>query len=154
MSMLNNLDVYVMKIMIEEIQQEEKRTAPFYNSVGTFLDRHKFRLDALKTKGEGEESLGEYVSNEELEGKDAEWLLAKLDALSYFYMMLDLTDPEKRKPTLYNAISKLLARHEVSIATVKPNNDVLEGELADALEAYDAKIKDGLSGDDHPYEYH
>ena len=69
-------------------------------------------------------------------------------------MMLDLTDPEKRKPTLYNAISKLLARHEVSIATVKPNNDVLEGELADALEAYDAKIKDGLSGDDHPYEYH
>ena len=152
--MLNELDVYVMQIMIEEIQQEEKRTAPFYNSVGTFLDRHKFRLDALKTKGEGEESLGEHVSNEELEGKDAEWLLAKLDALSYFYMMLVLTDPEKREPTRYNAISKLVARHEVSIATVKLNNDVLEGELADALEAYDAKIKDGLSGDDHPYEYH
>ena len=70
--MLNELDVYVMKIMIEEIQQEEKRTAPFYNSVGTFLDRHKFRLDALKTKGEGEESLVEHVSKEELEGKDAE----------------------------------------------------------------------------------
>lgn len=154
MSMLNDLDVYVMKIMIMEIQEEEKRTAPFYNSVGTFLDRHKFRLEALKTRGEGDDNLGEVVTEEELEGKDAEWLLAKLDALSYFYMMEDLSDPEKRKPTLYNAVSKLLSRHEVSIATVKPNNDVLEGDLADALEAYDAKMKGGLSDDDHPYEYH
>lgn len=154
MSMLNDLDVYVMKIMIMEIQEESKRTAPFYNSVGTFLDRHKFRLEALKTRGEGEVNLGEEILEEELEDKDAEWLLAKLDALSYFYMMEDLSDPEKRKPTLYNAISKLLARHEVSIATVKPNNDVLEGDLAEALEAYDAKMQDGLSGDDHSYEYH
>ena len=154
MSLLNELDVYVMKIMIEEIQQEEKRTPPFYNSVSTFLDRHKFRLDALKTKGEGDESLGEYIPSEELENKDAEWLLAKLDALSYYYMMLDLSDPAKRKPTLYNAISKLLSRHEVSIAMVKPTGDVLEGELADALAAYDSKMKDGLSDNDKPYEYH
>lgn len=152
--MLNSLDVYVMKIMILEIQEEAKRTAPFYNSVGTFLDRHKFRLEALKTKGEGEENLGEPIHELELEGKDAEWLLAKLDALSFYYMMDDLGDPEKRKPTLYNAISKLLARHEVSIATVAPNNDVLEGELADALKAYDEKMSDGLSGNDVPFEYH
>lgn len=61
-----------------------------------------------------------------------EEMLQLLDSESARLMLVDLKDPEKRTPSLYNAIAKLLERHKFAVAKVQPDADLL-GELADAL---------------------
>lgn len=155
MSKLSELDKLVMSFMIIELPEEAKRTPQFYNSIGTFLERHKFRLEALKTKGEGDDEVVDYTM-EDLTDKDEEWLLAKLDAMSYHFMMEDLMDETKRKPTFYNSISKLLGRHEVSISMVVADSNSL-GELSSALEDYDRQVAEAgglLERKDSPQQFH
>lgn len=61
-----------------------------------------------------------------------EEMLQELDSESARLMLTDLKDPERRTPSLYNAIAKLLERHKFQVAKVQPDEDIL-GELADAL---------------------
>ena len=64
--------------------------------------------------------------------KNMEALLQMLDSESARLMLVDLKDPEKRTPQLYNAIAKMLERHKFTVGKVVPDHSVL-GELADAL---------------------
>ncbi|MGL5565525.1 MAG: DNA packaging protein [Plesiomonas sp.] len=64
--------------------------------------------------------------------KDMELMLQKLDHESARLMLVDLKDPEKRTPQLYNAIAKLLDRHKFTLGKVVPDQSVL-GDLAAAL---------------------
>ena len=61
-----------------------------------------------------------------------EEMLQRLDSESARLMLVDLQDPEKRTPQLYNAIAKMLERHKFTIGKVVPDHSVL-GELAAAL---------------------
>lgn len=64
--------------------------------------------------------------------KAIEEMLQLLDSESARLMLVDIKDPEKRTPALYNAIAKLLERHKFTVSKAVPDADVL-GELASAL---------------------
>lgn len=64
--------------------------------------------------------------------KAMEELLQQLDSESARLMLVDLKDPDKRTPQLYNAIAKMLERHKFTVGKVVPDHSVL-GELASAL---------------------
>lgn len=64
--------------------------------------------------------------------KAMEEMLQRLDSESARLMLVDLQDPEKRSPQLYNAIAKMLERHKFTIGKVVPDHSVL-GDLAAAL---------------------
>lgn len=64
--------------------------------------------------------------------KEIEKMLQHLDSESARLMLVDLQDPEKRTPALYNAIAKLLERHKFTVAKVVPDENIL-GELSFAL---------------------
>jgi len=74
--------------------------------------------------------------------------LEMLDTEMAQQMLMDLKNPEKRTPQLYNAIGKLLERHKFQISKLTPDVNILGG-LAEGLEAYNAQVgKDGLTEDD------
>lgn len=74
--------------------------------------------------------------------------LEMLDTEMAQQMLMDLKNPEKRTPQLYNAIGKLLERHKFQISKLTPDVNILGG-LAEGLEAYNAKVgPDGLTEDD------
>lgn len=64
--------------------------------------------------------------------KAMEEMLQRLDSESARLMLVDLQDPAKRSPQLYNAIAKMLERHKFTIGKVVPDHSVL-GDLAAAL---------------------
>ena len=76
--------------------------------------------------------------------------LTMLDTEMAQRMLVDLQDPDRRTPQLYNAIGKLLERHKFQIAKLQPDQNILGG-LADGLDAYNEMVgKDGLTeGDFH-----
>ncbi|WZX11506.1 DNA packaging protein [Pseudomonas phage YZU-PF-006] len=76
-----------------------------------------------------------------------EKLLEAIDTEKAQYMLMDLRDPEKRTPQLYNAIEKLLERHKFTIAKLKPDESLL-GDLAGALEEVKELTDDELYGSD------
>ncbi|UTQ78094.1 hypothetical protein [Klebsiella phage 175022] len=74
--------------------------------------------------------------------------LEMLDTEMAQQMLMDLKNPEKRTPQLYNAIGKLLERHKFQISKLTPDVNILGG-LAEGLEAYNAQVgPDGLTEDD------
>ena len=74
--------------------------------------------------------------------------LEMLDTEMAQQMLMDLKNPEKRTPQLYNAIGKLLERHKFQISKLTPDVNILGG-LAEGLEAYKSKVgADGLTDDD------
>lgn len=74
--------------------------------------------------------------------------LEMLDTEMAQQMLMDLKNPEKRTPQLYNAIGKLLERHKFQISKLTPDVNILGG-LAEGLEAYNSKVgSDGLTDDD------
>lgn len=74
--------------------------------------------------------------------------LEMLDTEMAQQMLMDLKNPEKRTPQLYNAIGKLLERHKFQISKLTPDVNILDG-LAEGLEAYNSKVgADGLTDDD------
>lgn len=74
--------------------------------------------------------------------------LEMLDTEMAQQMLMDLKNPEKRTPQLYNAIGKLLERHKFQISKLTPDVNILGG-LAEGLEAYNSKVgDDGLQEDD------
>lgn len=144
MNPLEELDRLVMRQMLMDFQKEDMRTAPFYNAVGSFLERHAYTLATFRTQGGGFEFC-EYTK-EEVDAMTTHELLAVLDGYSYHYMMEDL--PVKGSPTFYNAIGKLLHRHEISLARKSDNTSMTEEHKA-GLEAFRSKFPDGLSNDDY-----
>lgn len=64
--------------------------------------------------------------------KAMEHMLQMLDHESARLMLVDLKDPDKRTPQLYNSIAKLLERHKFTLGKVVPDHSVL-GDLAAAL---------------------
>ncbi|ALA45103.1 terminase small subunit [Enterobacter phage phiEap-1] len=79
---------------------------------------------------------------------DLKKFLEMLDTNMAQQMLVDLTDPEKCTPQLYNAIGKLLDRHKFQISKIQPDANILGG-LADSLEEYNKRVSpDGLSDDD------
>lgn len=63
-------------------------------------------------------------------------------------MLVDLQDPERRTPQLYNAIGKLLDRHKFQVSKLTPDENILGG-LAGSLEEYNKKMDaSGLSDED------
>lgn len=74
--------------------------------------------------------------------------LEMLDTEMAQQMLMDLKNPEKRTPQLYNAFGKLLERHKFQISKLTPDVNILGG-LAEGLEAYNSKVgTDGLTDDD------
>lgn len=74
---------------------------------------------------------------------DLEKFLLMLDTERARLMLQDLRDDTKRNPQLYNAIEKLLARHNFVLKKVS----VDEKELAD-MEALNAEYQKTLSADE------
>ena len=75
-------------------------------------------------------------------------LLEMLDTNMAQQMLMDLQDPERRTPQLYNAIGKLLERHKFQIGKLTPDENILGG-LAEGLEDYNKTVNpDGLQDDD------
>ncbi|YP_009949121.1 terminase small subunit [Enterobacter phage EcpYZU01] len=74
---------------------------------------------------------------------DLEKFLLMLDTERARLMLQDLRDDTKRNPQLYNAIEKLLARHNFVLKKVS----VDEKELAD-MEALNAEYQKALSADE------
>ncbi|MFK9938729.1 DNA packaging protein, partial [Klebsiella pneumoniae] len=58
--------------------------------------------------------------------------LEMLDTEMAQQMLMDLKNPEKRTPQLYNAIGKLLERHKFQISKLTPDVNILGG-LAEGL---------------------
>ena len=74
--------------------------------------------------------------------------LEMLDTEMAQQMLMDLKNPEKRTPQLYNAIGKLLERHKFQISKLTPDRNILGG-LAEGLEEYNKTVgSDGLTDDD------
>lgn len=74
--------------------------------------------------------------------------LEMLDTEMAQRMLMDLQDPERRTPQLYNAIGKLLDRHKFQISKLTPDENILGG-LASGLEDYNKMVgADGLTEDD------
>lgn len=74
--------------------------------------------------------------------------LEMLDTEMAQRMLMDLQDPERRTPQLYNAIGKLLDRHKFQISKLTPDENILGG-LASGLEDYNKMVgPDGLTDDD------
>lgn len=74
--------------------------------------------------------------------------LEMLDTEMAQRMLVDLQNPAKRSPQLYNAIGKLLDRHKFQVSKLTPDENILGG-LAGSLEDYNNKMgADGLSDDD------
>lgn len=74
--------------------------------------------------------------------------LEMLDTEMAQRMLVDLQDPDKRTPQLYNAIGKLLDRHKFQISKLTPDENILGG-LASGLEDYNKMVdSSGLTEDD------
>lgn len=74
--------------------------------------------------------------------------LEMLDTEMAQQMLVDLRNPEKRTPQLYNAIGKLLDRHKFQVSKLTPDENILGG-LASGLEDYNKLVgSDGLTEDD------
>ena len=74
--------------------------------------------------------------------------LEMLDTEMAQQMLMDLKNPEKRTPQLYNAIGKLLERHKFQISKLTPDVNILGGLIRNSRIRGLQVGADGLQEDD------